>query len=30
VVLKLLFSPLGVLAYRVNTLRKKILIDYHA
>jgi len=29
-ILKLLFSPLGVLAYRVNTLRKKILIDYHA
>ena len=29
-VLKALFSPLGVVAYRVNTLRKKILIDYHA
>ncbi len=29
-VLKLLFSPIGVLAYRINTLRKKTFIDYHA
>lgn len=29
-VLKLLFSPVGVLAYRINSLRKKAFIDYHA
>ena len=29
-VLKLLFSPLGVLAYKVNSARKSLFIDYHA
>jgi coenzyme F420 hydrogenase subunit beta len=30
IVLKLLFSPVGVLAYRLNTLRKNIVNDYRA
>ncbi len=30
IILKMLFSPIGVLAYRLNSLRKKTFIDYHA
>ena len=29
-VLKMLFSPIGVMVYEINTLRKKLFIDYHA